>query len=49
MQIRQPVHSEHARTLDTTGLATGKHTVYVRGRDAAGNLGAVSAIFLVIR
>jgi carboxypeptidase T len=36
-------------TLDTTGLAPGKHTVYVRGRDAAGNLGAVSAIFLVIR
>ena len=35
--------------LPTAGLAPGKHTVYVRGRDAAGNLGAISAVFLVIR
>jgi len=32
--------------LDTAGYATGRHTVFVRGRDAAGNWGAVSAAFL---
>lgn len=35
-------------TLNTTGLATGRHLVYVRGRDAAGNWGAFSAVFLDI-
>lgn len=35
-------------SLDTTGLATGRHLVYVRGRDAAGNWGAFSAVFLDI-
>jgi carboxypeptidase T len=35
-------------TVDTTGLAPGKHIVYVRGRDAANNVGAVTAAFLVI-
>jgi hypothetical protein len=35
-------------TLDTTGLATGKHVVYVRARDAGGSWGAVSSSFLVI-
>jgi len=35
-------------TLDTSGLAPGKHLVYVRGRDAAGNWGAFSAVFLNI-
>ncbi|WIW00012.1 M14 family zinc carboxypeptidase [Kinneretia aquatilis] len=35
-------------SLDTTGLAPGKHLVYVRGRDAAGNWGALSAVFLNI-
>ncbi|WJN59695.1 M14 family zinc carboxypeptidase [Pseudomonas sp. SO81] len=35
-------------TLDTTGLATGKHLVYVRARDAGGSWGAVSSSFLVI-
>ncbi|MDL5033340.1 M14 family zinc carboxypeptidase [Pelomonas sp. APW6] len=34
--------------LDTTGLATGRHLVYVRGKDAAGNWGAFSAVFLDI-
>jgi carboxypeptidase T len=33
-------------TLSTAGLSLGRHTVYVRGRDAAGNWGAVSAVFL---
>lgn len=34
--------------LDTTGLATGRHLVFVRGKDAAGNWGAFSAVFLDI-
>lgn len=34
--------------IDTTGLVAGRHTVYVRGQDAAGNWGAVSALFLDI-
>ena len=34
--------------LDTTGLANGRHTLFVRGRDAAGNWGVVSAVFLDI-
>jgi carboxypeptidase T len=32
--------------LDTASLATGRHTVYVRGRDAGNQWGAVSADFL---
>lgn len=35
-------------SVDTTGLATGKHLLYVRARDAGGSWGAVSASFLVI-
>lgn len=35
-------------SLDTTGLAAGRHLVYVRGKDAAGNWGAFSAVFLDI-
>lgn len=35
-------------TLNTTGLGSGRHLVYVRGRDAAGNWGAFSAVFLDI-
>lgn len=35
--------------LDTSGLAPGRHMIYVRGRDADGNWGAVSAAFLEIR
>ncbi|MCA0174857.1 MAG: carboxypeptidase [Proteobacteria bacterium] len=34
--------------LPTAGLSTGNHIVYVRARDAAGNWGAVSAVFLKI-
>ena len=33
-------------TLDTTSLAVGRHTVYVRGRDTGNQWGAVSADFL---
>ncbi len=33
-------------TLNTTGLATGKHLVWVRGKDATGQWGPVSATFL---
>jgi len=32
--------------LDTSGLLPGRHLIYVRGRDADGNWGAVSAAFL---
>ncbi len=35
-------------TIDTTNLAPGRHTIYVRGQDTLGNWGAVSAIFLYI-
>jgi hypothetical protein len=35
-------------TLATTGLPEGRHLVYVRGTDAAGNAGPVSAVFLDI-
>ncbi|MEO4046988.1 M14 family zinc carboxypeptidase [Pseudomonas sp. CAU 1711] len=35
-------------SIDTTGLATGKHMIYVRARDASGSWGAVSSSFLVI-
>ncbi len=34
--------------LDTAGLAPGRHMVFVRGRDAAGDWGAFSAAFLNI-
>jgi carboxypeptidase T len=36
-------------TLATGSLAKGKHLVFVRGKDAAGNFGPVSAIFLKIK
>jgi len=35
-------------SLNTSGLAAGKHTVYVRARDASGTWGPVSAVFLNI-
>lgn len=35
-------------TLDSSGLSAGRHTVYVRGQDAAGNWGVVSAAFLYV-
>lgn len=37
-----------AGTLDTSGLALGRHIVYVRGSDASGQFGPVSAVFLNI-
>ena len=33
-------------TLSTAGLTSGKHTVFVRGRDSSGNWGPVGAVFL---
>lgn len=42
--FNQTVESVYGE-IDTTGLADGRHTLYVRGQDAAGNWGAVSAIF----
>ena len=36
-------------TIDTSGMETGRHTVFVRAKDADGNWGAVSAIFLVVQ
>lgn len=32
--------------LDTTGLSNGRHTIFVRGQDANGNWGAISAVFV---
>ncbi len=32
--------------VDTTGLSVGRHIIYVRGRDADGHWGALSAVFL---
>jgi carboxypeptidase T len=33
-------------TVSTAGLSSGRHTVFVRGRDSSGNWGPVSAVFL---
>ncbi len=35
--------------VPTAGLAPGRHLVFVRGQDAAGNWGPVSAVFLEVR
>jgi carboxypeptidase T len=35
-------------TIDTTGLSIGRHIVFVRGQDAAGNWGAFSAAFMQV-
>ena len=35
-------------SIDTTGWSAGRHVVFVRGKDEAGNWGAVSAVFLFI-
>jgi hypothetical protein len=37
-----------AGSIDTTGLAPGRHLVYLRGRDASGAVGAVSAAWLTV-
>lgn len=34
--------------VDTTGLAIGRHTLFVRGQDADGNWGAITAVFLYV-
>lgn len=34
--------------VNTTGLSSGKHIIYVQGRDAAGNWGLPSAVFVTI-
>ncbi len=39
---------EVGATLDTTGLSLGRHILFVRGRDADGNWGPFSAIFLYV-
>lgn len=36
-------------SIDTTGWAAGQHILFVRGRDANNNWGAVSAVFLTIQ
>lgn len=33
-------------TIDTSGLAPGRHTIFVEGQDANGNWGVLSAVFL---
>jgi murein tripeptide amidase MpaA len=38
-----------AGTIETTDLDRGRHIIYVHGQDAAGNWGAVSAIFLYVQ
>jgi len=35
-------------TIDTAGLTNGRHIIFVRGQDAAGNWGVVSATFLFV-
>lgn len=35
-------------TINTSLLSPGKHVVYLRGQDIAGNWGAVSAVYLII-
>ncbi len=45
--FNNPIEAATA-SIDTTGLGQGRHMVYVRGQDAAGNWGPVSAAFLYI-
>ncbi len=42
-----PIEAAQA-SIDTSGWKTGRHIVFVRGRDAAGNWGAISAVFIHI-
>lgn len=35
-------------TVDTTALSSGRHILFVRGQDASGNWGALSAVFLTV-
>ncbi len=34
--------------VDTTGIAKGRHTIFIRGQDIDGNWGAISAVFITI-
>ncbi len=45
--FNQPIEAVRA-TIDTSALTHGRHIIYVRGRDAANNWGAVSAVFLYV-
>ncbi len=45
--FNNPIESAQA-VMDTSGLSTGRHIVFVRGQDAAGNWGAVSAEFFYV-
>lgn len=36
-------------TIDTSDLAAGRHTVFARAKDTAGNWGATSAVFLFVQ
>jgi hypothetical protein len=38
-------NEEVSGTISTIGLVGGRHTLFVQGQDAAGNWGAVSAVF----
>lgn len=35
-------------SINTSGLSAGRHTIFVRGRDANNNWGALSAVFLTV-
>jgi hypothetical protein len=43
--FNSPIEAAHAE-IDTTALASGRHILYVRGQDAGGAWGPVSAVFL---
>lgn len=45
--FNQPIETVYG-AIETTGLANGRHTLFVRGQDAAGNWGPVSATFLYV-
>ena len=46
--FNSPVESAIA-VIDTSGLGAGRHTVFARGQDTAGNWGVYSAAFLTVR
>jgi carboxypeptidase T len=46
--FNQTVETARA-TLATAGLSVGRHALYVRGRDAAGSWGSVSAAFVTVQ
>ncbi len=47
-EFDSPTESANAR-IDTTDLSDGRHTVFVRAKDADGAWGAVSAAFLLVQ